>query len=231
MATGRVSLDPSQYVRVNFNHNPMIVEAAEGEIRVAMTENQPSLTNGAFHRVREGERLYLDNIDSNVWIYGKQGVKAIVTELLAESYVSAYAESVSIGTDQPVIVVRNSSTNTSKASLARISVSCDKKSSFKVWYTTDATAITGATYAPVTIGAMETDSPDVNASAVRATAVDTAKLTQVTSFYVAAASRVVVDNPNPTKIEFFISPGMYLVVTGTASTGVADCVIEWGEYI
>lgn len=65
MATSRISLDQSQYVRVNFGLNPIIIEANEGEVRVVVTENQPAISNPAFHRVTDRQRLELGQVDAN----------------------------------------------------------------------------------------------------------------------------------------------------------------------
>lgn len=154
-----------------------------------------------------------------------------------EQYTSAYAEGVSISSDDPVIVVKSplqiaSETNTRTLTLARITVSCDKKASFKVWVTRDASAITGATFAAVGNGSyVECDSTDMSGSAVRATSVTTANMKHVTSIIVQAATERFVDNPYRDRIEFPLVRGDYLVVTGSASTGSADVVVEWGEQV
>lgn len=81
MATSRVSLDKTQYVRVNFGLNPIIIEASEGVVHVAVTENQPTLTNKAFHRVSDLHPPFHIIPDSNVWVLATSSVqKAVVTE-------------------------------------------------------------------------------------------------------------------------------------------------------
>jgi len=152
-----------------------------------------------------------------------------------EAYASAYAESVAVSTNTPVLVVHNplqinSQTNTRTATLARVSLNCSKKGVFKVWVTRDPTQITGETLKAVGNGSyMESDSTDMDATAVRATAVTLAGLQFVISVPVEAAKRESVDNPYRDRIEFPIVRGDYIVVTCTASTAAADCVIEWGE--
>lgn len=152
-----------------------------------------------------------------------------------ESYVSAYSEAVSVGTDQPVLVAHNplqinSQTNTRTSTLARISVNCSKKAVFKVWVTRDPADITGETLKVVGSGSyMESDSTDMDATAVRATAATIANMQFITSIPVEATKRISVDNPYRDRIEFPVVRGDYIVVTCTASTALADCVIEWGE--
>jgi len=152
-------------------------------------------------------------------------------------YGSAYAAAVATGTDKPIIVVKqplliNSETNTRDLTLTRITMNCTKKATFKVWSTRDATAFTGPTFVSVNQGSfVESDSPDMAVGAVRATAVDTAKLRFVTAVNVEANVSREVTNPDPIAILFPIVRGDYIVVTVTASSATADCVIEWGEHI
>lgn len=154
-----------------------------------------------------------------------------------EQYISAYAEAVSVGTDTPVIVLRsplqiNSETNTRTVSLARISFTCTKKAVFKFWTTRAASDITGATYKPVGSGSyLETDSTDMDATAVRATAATIANMRFITAIPVEAATRIPVDNPYRGRIEFPIVRGDYLVITCTAASAAADVVMECGEQI
>ncbi|MCK4706016.1 MAG: hypothetical protein KAT90_11065 [Gammaproteobacteria bacterium] len=154
-----------------------------------------------------------------------------------EVYNSAYADSVTISTDTPVIVIKqplliNGASNTRTITLARISVKCSKKATFKVWTTRDPANITGATFKALGDGSfVETDSPDMDATAVRATAVVVANLKFITSIPVEALVRVPVDNPHMGRIEFPIVRGDYLIITGTAASGISECVVEFGEQI
>jgi len=152
-----------------------------------------------------------------------------------EQYGSAYAENVTVnGTDAPVIVMRQplligANTNTRTMTLARISFTCSKKATFKVWMTRDATDIAGATYRVINSGDfIETDSTDMDATAVRATALTTANMRFVTAVPVEAAVTREVDNPYRGRIEFPVVRGDHLVVSCTASTATADITIEYG---
>jgi len=154
-----------------------------------------------------------------------------------EVYQSAYAEAVSVSTNTPVIVLRqplqiSSATNTRVMTLARITVHCDKRAVFKVWMTRDPAAITGATFQALPGSSyVECDSTDMDATAVRATSVTVASLNFVTAMVVPANGETSVDNPYRDRIEFPIVRGDYLVVTCTAASANADCVIEWGEQV
>lgn len=153
-------------------------------------------------------------------------------------YESSFAESVAVnGTNAPVIVIYNpltinSRVNTRGLQLARISATCSKKATFKVWSGRNAAAITGATLATINAGSfVQTDSPDKVAGAVRATAINTSLLRNITSIPVEAAVPREVDNPIQGRINFPLVRGDYLIITCTASTAIADVVIEWGESI
>lgn len=95
MATSRVSLSTSEYVRVNFGLNPITIEAAEGQVHVAVTTNQPSLNNKAFHRVSDRARLHFEHPDANVWVLATTGVqKCVVTEEISPDLVSLNGHSI-----------------------------------------------------------------------------------------------------------------------------------------
>lgn len=152
-----------------------------------------------------------------------------------EVYNSSYAEGVSVSSNTPVMVMHNplqinSQTNTRTMTLARISVNCSKKAVFKVWMTRDETQITGETLVALGNGSfIETDSTDMDGTATRATAVTIAGLNLVTSIPVEALTAREVTNPHRDRIEFPIVRGDYLIVTCSASTASADCVVEFGE--
>jgi hypothetical protein len=141
------------------------------------------------------------------------------------------------GTNAPVMVISNplqinGKTNTRDLQLARISVTCSKKATFKVWAGRSLAAFTGGTFQTINAGSfVQTDSPSKAAGAVSVTAVNTALLRNITSIPVEAAAPREVDNPLRERITFPIVRGDYIVVTCTASTAIADCVFEWGESI
>ena len=84
MSTSTIALSVNEYVKVNQGLNRLVIEAREGEIRVAVTHNQPAPSNKAYHRVIDGEKLELVDIDHDVWVFTAfRGVKAVVTELPA----------------------------------------------------------------------------------------------------------------------------------------------------
>lgn len=155
-------------------------------------------------------------------------------------YASAYAEAVAVtsGTERPILVVKsplqiNSVTNTRTTQLARISVKCDKKATFKFWLTRDPSLITGATFKAVGGGVyIETDSPDMDATAVRATAATTASMQFLVAVPAEAQTWYPVDNPIQDSINFPVVRGDYVVVTCNASAnGAAEATVEWGENI
>jgi hypothetical protein len=60
----------------------LIIEAAEGVVHVAVTENQPALTNKAFHRLSDKHPpLQIERPDTNTWVLATTASqKAVVTE-------------------------------------------------------------------------------------------------------------------------------------------------------
>ena len=157
-----------------------------------------------------------------------------------EAYQSAYTEArpgSGLGADWPVLVVKqplliNGKTNTRTITLARVTVNATKKTQFKLWLTRDPTAIVGATFKPLPTGSfIETDSTDMDVTAVRATSVDTTKLSPVTIVNAEANRREETDNPYRGRIEFPLVRGDYIVVTCKDANAVSDCVIEWGEQV
>lgn len=155
-----------------------------------------------------------------------------------EEYSSTYTKNYSgAGADFPVIVVRqpltiNGKPNTRTVTLARITLSATKRTYFEVWVTRDPAAIAGATYKAIGGGSfVESDSTDMDAAAVRSTAVNQALLEFVTFVRVEANKRTVVDNPYKERIEFALVRGDYLVVTCNDNTAAADAVVEIGEQV
>jgi hypothetical protein len=197
------------------------------------TLNRLSLQNPALPCVFSAVRT-TEDVEMNIGCVDIASENGGVEQI---QYGSAYASVVNVTTDTPVLVVRQplliaSETNTRDLTLARVSLTCSKKAVFKIWSTRDATAITGATYQRVNPGSfVEADSPDMNSSAVRATAVTLAKLALVTAVPVEAAVSREVTNPWAQEIVFPVVRGDYIVITCTASTATADAVMEWGEHI
>jgi hypothetical protein len=157
--------------------------------------------------------------------------------MIACSTGSVYAAATLNGTSLPLVVVHNplttnGKTNTRMLELARISINSDKKGLMRVWITRDPTAFTGMTLASVNYGSnVYSDSPDSAVGAVRATAVDLAKLRLITSVPVQANVTSSVDNPSAARIDFPLARGDYLVITVTMNTALCDAVIEYGEAI
>lgn len=156
----------------------------------------------------------------------------------SQEYGMAYAGSVNTnGTDKPVLCIYNplqinGVTNTRTINIASITVNNNKKSVFRLWRTRTASDITGATFKEIGSGSyIQSDSTNMNATAVRATAVTTANMKLQSVFPVEAATARIVDTPNMNIIQFNMVRGDYLVLTSNASTGVSEAVIKWGEEI
>lgn len=145
-----------------------------------------------------------------------------------EQYYSTIGDA-SVGTDQPVVAIYSpatisSKTNTRDARLARVTVNSDKKVTAKVWKTRDATALTGAAFSAVNSGSyMQAD--------VSATALTTAKATQIVQFNVEANTSEAVTNPSRETIDYYITHGDYIIVTATGAVATVSATVEWGEEI
>ena len=141
------------------------------------------------------------------------------------------------GADWPAIVIHNPAqiggvTNTRTISLARIICNASKRTAFEVWSTRDPLAFTGMTLGNVNNGSfVQTDSPDADALAVRATAVDLAALRYFTTISVEANVRTSADSPDRGTIGFSVVRGDYVVVTCEDANAVVDVVVEWGELV
>ena len=81
MATSRINLSTSQYVQINNGRGQMIIEALAGDIHIVLSDAQPAVTNRAFHKLTDRQRLTFDALDTNVWALGKNSTsQAVVTE-------------------------------------------------------------------------------------------------------------------------------------------------------
>lgn len=152
---------------------------------------------------------------------------------------SALAEAVATtGADKPVLVVFNPLTigglvNTRTLHIHELQVLNSKKCTFKVWRTRDATGITGATLVAGYGGVgtyVQTDSTNMNAGAVRATAVTVAKLFFLDAISVEAAVSVEI-GLGTTHSPIHLVRGDYLVITNDSTAGSSDVVIRWGEEV
>ena len=138
------------------------------------------------------------------------------------------------GTDTPLICVYaplqvNGVTNTRNLQLARITLTSDKKGTFKIWSTRNLAAITGAVFTARGFGSFT--QTDASPGATPATSVNTALLVPITSIPSQPNVSIATTNPMPDKIDFYLVRGDYLVITLTATTATCDATIEWGEAV
>jgi hypothetical protein len=149
-------------------------------------------------------------------------------------YASAESDRTVTGTNVPLIVIYNplqidGRTNTRMLELARITLTSDKRTVFKVWTTRNPAAIIGATFAPRGFGSYV--QTDVSPGGTPATSINTALLVPVTSIPVNANETKETTNPFSGRIDFLLVRGDYLVISLTASNAACDAVVEWGEAI
>jgi hypothetical protein len=154
-----------------------------------------------------------------------------------EEAASAYASAVATnGADIPVLVIYNPLTingkvNTRTVHLHSIGLNNTKKCTFKLWRTRSAGDITGETLVAGYGGKysyVQSDSTDMNAGAVRATAITVANLEFIDAFNVEAGVGVQHEFPN-SHVELNLVRGDYLIVANNSINGSSDVVIRWGE--
>ena len=154
-----------------------------------------------------------------------------------EEAASAYASAVATnGADIPVLVIYNPLTingkvNTRTVHLHSIGLNNTKKCTFKLWRTRSAGDITGETLVAGYGGKysyVQSDSTDMNAGAVRATAITVANLEFIDAFNVEAGVGVQHEFPN-SHVELNMVRGDYLIVANNSINGSSDVVIRWGE--
>jgi hypothetical protein len=152
---------------------------------------------------------------------------------------AAYSQAVATnGADKPVLVIFNPLTingkvNTPTLHIHSISLRNTKKCIFKLWKTRNPADITGETLVAGYGGKhtyVQSDSTDMNAGAVRATAVTVANLEFLDVFPVEVS--VPYDHTfHNSYLALNIVRGDYIVVTNDSNNGVSECVIRWGEEI
>lgn len=152
---------------------------------------------------------------------------------------SAYAQAVATnGADKPILVLHNpltinGKTNTRTVHIHSIALRNTKKCTFKLWKTRNPADITGETLMAGYGGKytyVQSDSTDMNAGSVRATAVTVANLEFLDVFPVEISVPYDHEFPNGHRI-FNIVRGDYLVLTNDSINGLSDVVIRWGEEI
>ena len=151
----------------------------------------------------------------------------------------AIASSVSTtGANIPVLVIHNplligTKVNTRTVHIHSIGFANTKKCTFKLWRTRSAGDITGETLVAGYNGAysyVQSDSTNMNAGAVRATAVTVANLELIDAWNAEAGVQNDYTFAND-HVEVNMVRGDYLIVTNDSSTGVSDVAIRWGEEV
>ena len=68
MPTVSVNLSTTEYVQVNTNLNPILLQAHRDAVRVTLSDVKPAKSNSVFHVVgRDDPILQFNSIDANVW--------------------------------------------------------------------------------------------------------------------------------------------------------------------
>jgi hypothetical protein len=152
---------------------------------------------------------------------------------------SAIASAVSTtGANKPVLVIFNPLTiggkvNTRTAHIHSIGFANTKKCTFKMWRTRTLADITGATFVAGYNGLysyVQSDSTNMNAGAVRATAVTVANLEFINAWNAEAGVQNDYEFSND-HVEVNMVRGDYIIITNDSTTGSSDVVIRWGEEV
>jgi len=142
------------------------------------------------------------------------------------------------GANIPVLVIHNplligTKVNTKTVHIHSIGFANTKKCTFKIWRTRSAGDITGETLVAGYNGLysyVQSDSTDMNAGAVRATAVTVANLELLDAWNAEAGVQNDYEFPND-HVEVNMVRGDYLIVTNDSTAGVSDVAIRWGEEV
>jgi hypothetical protein len=142
------------------------------------------------------------------------------------------------GADKPVLVIHNplligGKVNTRTVHLHSIGFANTKKCTFKLWRTRSAADITGETLVAGYNGLysyVQSDSTDMNAGAVRGTAVTVANLELIDAWNAEAGVQNDYTFAND-HVEVNMVRGDYIIVTNNSTTGVSDVAIRWGEEV
>ena len=79
MPTSIVALDATQYVRINTNLNPLVLQAHRDSVRIAVSELKPAYDNTAFHMLDGSDApLQLFSLDTNVWALAQTDTSSLV---------------------------------------------------------------------------------------------------------------------------------------------------------
>ena len=154
-----------------------------------------------------------------------------------ERNVGYAAAAATVGADKPVLVLYNpltinGKTNTRTVNLHSITIDQTKKGRLTMWRTRNPANIIGATLVAGYNGAgtyVQTDSPDMNLTAVRATAAAIANMELLWATSLQELGRTY-ESFEESNTDVTMVRGDYIVFTYSA-TGSADIIVAWGEEI
>lgn len=70
METTEIQVSLTEYIQVNTGLGPITIEPNEREVRVAVSETQPALSNTAYHRISAKNRIQFTKPSTNTWVLG-----------------------------------------------------------------------------------------------------------------------------------------------------------------
>lgn len=102
MATSSVTLDTTQYVRINIGYKSMILQAHRDAVRVVVSDAKPVITNTAFHLIGDGSDPFpLNIVNTNVWALAMSDKSSLIVTETDTSYATEET------TSQLVMAVNN----------------------------------------------------------------------------------------------------------------------------
>jgi len=87
VSTGSAVLDVTQYVRVNVDLNPLLLQAHRDSVRIVFNDTKPALSNTAFHILNGSDPIFhVPSLDVNVWVLAMTDTASLsVTEFGAST--------------------------------------------------------------------------------------------------------------------------------------------------
>lgn len=68
MPTVKVALDETQYVQVNSNLNPALLQSLRDTVRIAFSDTKPAKNNEVFHELSgQDAPLHIHSLNTNIW--------------------------------------------------------------------------------------------------------------------------------------------------------------------
>lgn len=79
MPTVSVDLSVTEYKRVNFGFNPIVLQALRDTVRIVFADDKPALGNTTFHVLNGGDApMHMQYLDTNVWVLAMTDTSSLI---------------------------------------------------------------------------------------------------------------------------------------------------------